>query len=101
MKSSWAEERAEMTVWLSSYTQGINRWIESFLEDPSYEISKTKMLSQLDQWISRLQEYRNQIMMMKDTKSTRETKSHDGTSAETQVISETLSREGTQRDSQD
>ena len=67
MKPSWSEERAEMSVWLSSYTQGINRWIESFLEDPSYEVSKQKMLVQLDQWISRLQGYRREIMMMKDT----------------------------------
>ena len=67
MKPSWSEERAEMSVWLSSYTQGINRWIESFLEDPSYEVSKQKMLVQLDQWISRLQEYRREIMMMKDS----------------------------------
>jgi len=67
MKPSWAEERAEMSVWLSSYTQGINRWIESFLEDPTYEVSKQKILGQLDQWISRLQEYRREIMMMKDS----------------------------------
>ncbi len=67
MKPSWSEERAEMSVWLSSYTQGINRWIESFLEDPSYEVSKQKMLVQLDQWISRLQGYRREIMMMKDS----------------------------------
>ena len=90
MKPSWSEERAEMSVWLSSYTQGINRWIESFLEDPSYEVSKQKMLVQLDQWISRLQEYRREIMMMKDTTVV---KPRDQEILDTQKDSDTLTRE--------
>jgi hypothetical protein len=65
MKPTWTEERAELAIWLRSYTETIARWIKKFLEDPEHPVSKTKMLGQLDEWITGLSEYRDQIMLMR------------------------------------
>ena len=75
MKSSWREERAELAIWLRSYTETIARWIKKFLEDPEHPVSKTKMLEQIDQWIQTLQEYQTQIMMLKSDSQTDQTDS--------------------------
>mgnify|MGYP005824151455 CR=1 FL=1 len=79
MKPTWTEERAELAIWLRSYTETIARWIKKFLEDPEHPVSKTKMLNQLDEWITGLSEYRDQIMLMRsdppeETLSTQEGK---------------------------
>jgi hypothetical protein len=65
MKPTWTEERAELAIWLRSYTETIARWIKKFLEDPEHPVSKTKMLGQLDEWITRLEGYRNTVMLLR------------------------------------
>ena len=64
MKQDWPTERAELAIWLRSYTETIAEWIQKFLENPEHPVSKNKMLGQLDQWIQTLQEHRHDIMMM-------------------------------------
>jgi|TARA_R110000824_G_scaffold170762_1_gene348203 hypothetical protein len=65
MKPTWTEERAELAIWLRSYTGTITEWLKVFLEDPDHPVSKTKMLGQLDEWITRLEQYRERIMLMR------------------------------------
>ena len=65
MKPTWTEERAELAIWLRSYTGTITEWLKVFLEDPEHPVSKTKMLDQLDEWITRLEEYRREIMILR------------------------------------
>jgi len=65
MKPTWTEERAELAIWLRSYTGTIAEWLKVFLEDPEHPVSKTKMLGQLDEWITRLEEYRERIMLLR------------------------------------
>ena len=74
MNPTWTEERAELAIWLRSYTGTITEWLKVFLEDPDHPVSKTKMLDQLDEWITRLEEYRERIMIMRsDPKPVRKT----------------------------
>jgi hypothetical protein len=65
MKPTWTEERAELAIWLRSYTETIAEWLKVFLEDPEHPVSKNKMLGQLDEWITRLEGYRNTVMLLR------------------------------------
>ena len=46
MRSDWPTERAELAIWLRSYTGTITEWIQKFLEDPEHPVSKNKMRSE-------------------------------------------------------
>ena len=86
MKPTWTEERAELAIWLRSYTGTITEWLKVFLEDPDHPVSKTKMLGQLDEWITRLEQYRERIMLMRSDPPEEPLSTQEGKTRQDDVI---------------
>ena len=68
MKSNvWETERAEIATWLSGYLAMIKKWVDKILDNEDLDVDKNKIIRQIDEWISWLQETKLKIMKMKDT----------------------------------
>ena len=66
MKKTWQEERKEIAVWLSGYLAMVKKWVDKILDNEDHEVSKNRIIAELDRWIEYLQEERHKIMMMKN-----------------------------------
>ena len=66
MKTSWQEERKEISVWLSGYLGMVKKWVDKILDNEDHDVDKNKIISTLTTWIKYLEDERHKIMMMKD-----------------------------------
>jgi len=70
MKSNvWETERAEIATWLSGYLAMIKKWVDKILDNEDHDVDKNKIIRQIDEWISWLEETKIKIMKMKDTQT--------------------------------
>ena len=67
MSNVWETERAEIATWLSGYLAMIKKWVDKILDNEDHDVDKNKIIRQIDEWISWLQETKLKIMKMKDT----------------------------------
>ena len=73
MKSNvWETERAEIATWLSGYLAMIKKWVDKILDNEDHDVDKNKIIRQIDEWISWLEETKIKIMKMKDTQIEKE-----------------------------
>ena len=63
---SWPEERAEIAVWLSGFLGIYKKWVDKILDNEDHDVDKIKIITQIDEWITWLQETKLKIMKMKD-----------------------------------
>ena len=67
MSNVWETERAEIATWLSGYLAMIKKWVDKILDNEDHDVDKNKIIRQIDEWISWLEETKIKIMKMKDT----------------------------------
>ena len=63
---SWPEERAEIAVCLSGFLGIYKKWVDKILDNEDHDVDKIKIITQIDEWITWLQETKLKIMKMKD-----------------------------------
>ena len=68
MGNVWETERKEIATWLSGYLAMIKRWVDKILENEEHDVDKNKIIRQIDEWISWLEETKLKIIKMKDVK---------------------------------
>ena len=66
MRKSWPEERSEIAIWLTGYLYMYKKWVDKILDDDDSEVTKTKILTLLSDWIKQLEEMRVNIIKMSD-----------------------------------
>ena len=66
--SVWETERKEIATWLSGYLAMIKRWVDKILDNEDHDVDKNKIIRQIDEWISWLEETKLKIIIMKDVK---------------------------------
>ena len=66
MSNVWETERAEIATWLSGYLAMIKKWVDKILDNEDHDVDKNKIIRQIDEWISWLEETKIKIMKMKD-----------------------------------
>jgi len=66
--SVWETERKEIATWLSGYLAMIKRWVDKILDNEDHDVDKNKIIRQIDEWISWLEETKLKIIKMKDVK---------------------------------
>ena len=69
MSNVWETERAEIATWLSGYLAMIKKWVDKILDNEDHDVDKNKIIRQIDEWISWLEETKVKIMKMKDTQT--------------------------------
>jgi hypothetical protein len=69
MSNVWETERAEIATWLSGYLAMIKKWVDKILDNEDHDVDKNKIIRQIDEWISWLEETKIKIMKMKDTQA--------------------------------
>tara|TARA_B100000902_G_scaffold90429_1_gene94109 strand:- start:2801 stop:3103 length:303 start_codon:yes stop_codon:yes gene_type:complete len=67
MRKSWPEERSEIAIWLTGYLSMYKKWVDKILDDNDTEVTKTKILTLLSDWIKQLEEMKINIIKMSDT----------------------------------
>ena len=67
MSNVWETERKEIATWLSGYLAMIKKWVDKILDNEDHDVDKNKIIRQIDEWISWLEETKIKIMKMKDT----------------------------------
>ena len=66
MSNVWETERKEIATWLSGYLAMIKKWVDKILDNEDHDVDKNKIITQIDEWISWLEETKIKIMRMKD-----------------------------------
>ena len=66
--SIWSNERTEIATWLSGYLAMIKKWVDKILDNEDHDVDKNKIIRQIDEWISWLEETKLKIIKMKDVK---------------------------------
>ena len=69
MSNVWETERKEIATWLSGYLFMIKKWVDKILDNEDHDVDKNKIIRQIDEWISWLEETKIKIMKMKDTQT--------------------------------
>ncbi len=69
MSNVWEKERKEIATWLSGYLAMIKKWVDKILDNEDHDVDKNKIIRQIDEWISWLEETKIKIMKMKDTQT--------------------------------
>ena len=72
MSNVWETERAEIATWLSGYLAMIKKWVDKILDNEDHDVDKNKIIRQIDEWISWLEETKLKIIKMKDVKIEKE-----------------------------
>tara|TARA_R100000900_G_scaffold90520_1_gene70302 strand:+ start:159 stop:377 length:219 start_codon:yes stop_codon:yes gene_type:complete len=72
MSNVWETERKEIATWLSGYLFMIKKWVDKILDNEDHDVDKNKIIRQIDEWISWLEDTKIKIMKMKDTKTEKE-----------------------------
>ena len=72
MMSVWDTERKEIATWLSGYLAMIKKWVDKILDNEDHDVDKNKIIRQIDEWISWLEETKLKIIKMKDVKIEKE-----------------------------
>ena len=72
MSNVWETERKEIATWLSGYLSMIKKWVDKILDNEDHDVDKNKIIIQIDEWISWLEDTKVKIMKMKDTKIEKE-----------------------------
>jgi len=72
MSNVWETERKEIATWLSGYLSMIKKWVDKILDNEDHDVDKNKIIRQIDEWISWLEDTKIKIMKMKDTKIEKE-----------------------------
>jgi len=72
MSNVWETERKEIATWLSGYLFMIKKWVDKILDNEDHDVDKNKIIRQIDEWISWLEDTKVKIMKMKDTKIEKE-----------------------------
>ena len=67
MSNVWETERKEIATWLSGYLAMIKKWVDKILDNEDHDVDKVKIITQIDEWISWLEETKIKIMKMKQT----------------------------------
>ena len=67
MMSVWETERKEIATGISGYLAMIKRWVDKILDNEDHDVDKNKIIRQIDEWISWLEDTKIKIMKMKDT----------------------------------
>jgi len=67
MSNVWETERKEIATWLSGYLFMIKKWVDKILDNEDHDVDKNKIIRQIDEWISWLEDTKIKIMKMKDT----------------------------------
>jgi len=67
MKKSWPEERSEIAIWLSGFLGIYKKWVDKILDNDDHDVTKIKIIELLEEWISKLEEMKLQIIKMPDT----------------------------------
>ena len=67
MSNVWETERKEIATWLSGYLSMIKKWVDKILDNEYHDVDKNKIIRQIDEWISWLEDTKIKIMKMKDT----------------------------------
>jgi len=67
MSNVWETERKEIATWLSGYLSMIKKWVDKILDNEDHDVDKNKIIRQIDEWISWLEDTKIKIMKMKDT----------------------------------
>ena len=67
MSNVWETERKEIATWLSGYLSMIKKWVDKILDNEDHDVDKNKIIRQIDEWISWLEDTKVKIMKMKDT----------------------------------
>ena len=65
-------ERKEIATWLSGYLAMIKKWVDRILDNEDHDVDKNKIIRQIDEWISWLEETKLKIIKMKDVKIEKE-----------------------------
>ena len=68
MSNVWETESKEIATWLSGYLAMIKRWVDKILDNEDHDVDKNKIIRQIDEWISWLEETKLKIIKMKDVK---------------------------------
>ena len=68
MSNVWETERKEIATWLSGYLAMIKRVVDKILDNEDHDVDKNKIIRQIDEWISWLEETKLKIIKMKDVK---------------------------------
>ena len=68
MSNVWETERKEIATWLSGYLAMIKKWVDKILDNEDHDVDKNKIIRQIDEWISWLEETKLKIIRMKDVK---------------------------------
>ena len=72
MSNVWETERKEIATWLSGYLFMIKKWVDKILDNEDHDVDKNKIIREIDEWISWLEDTKVKIMKMKDTKIEKE-----------------------------
>jgi len=72
MSNVWETERKEIATWLSGYLFMIKKWVDKILDNEDHDVDKIKIITQIDEWISWLEDTKIKIIKMKDTKIEKE-----------------------------
>lgn len=72
MSNVWETERKEIATWLSGYLFMIKKWVDKILDNEDHDVDKNKIIREIDEWISWLEDTKIKIMKMKDTKIEKE-----------------------------
>ena len=72
MNNVWETERKEIATWLSGYLAMIKKWVDKILDNEDHDVDKNKIIRQIDEWISWLEETKLKIIKMKDVKIEKE-----------------------------
>ena len=72
MSNVWETERKEIATWLSGYLFMIKKWVDKILDNEDHDVDKNKIIRQIDEWISWLEDTKIKNMKMKDTKIEKE-----------------------------
>ena len=72
MSNVWETERKEIATWLSGYLSMIKKWVDKILDNEDHDVDKNKIIREIDEWISWLEDTKIKIMKMKDTKIEKE-----------------------------
>ena len=69
MSNVWETERKAIATWLSGYLAMIKKWVDKILDNEDHDVDKNKIIRQIDEWISWLEETKIKIIKMKDTQA--------------------------------
>jgi hypothetical protein len=72
MSNVWETERKEIATWLSGYLAMIKKWVDKILDNEDHDVDKNKIIRQIDECISWLEETKLKIIKMKDVKIEKE-----------------------------